>query len=314
MGYAVHQVLINLTADAFFFSAFDIDGFRRRFIALINGGFAVEDGLDEFFRDLDAVGDFREDDRFAGKTLDRYVFIAGDDDADSAVNIGLGQVILDTAGTIRFDFDVDAHGSGFVFQGFCCHVGVGNARRAGCDADDVGTIRRSGRFRFSRCFFGSGFSGSFCFFSCDLFGFGLVDDSQVFFRRLGLHQVVAEIVVHEHTAQTAQDFQMDVGTASRSGDEEEQVSRFVVEAFVVDAVADDHRSQARFVDGFRLGVGNGDAFADTRTAFLFTGEDALLVQLFVVQVAAGGHEVDQVVDGSGLVGYRRIEVDALFLE
>ena len=107
---------------------------------------------------------------------------------------------------------------------------------------------------------------------------------------------------------------MDVGTASRSGDEEEQVSRFVVEAFVVDAVADDHRSQARFIDGFRLGMGNSDAFADTRTSFLFTSQDALFVQLFVVQVAAGSHEVDQVVDGSGFVGYRRIEVDALFLE
>ena len=61
-------------------------------------------------------------------------------------------------------------------------------------------------------------------------------------------------------------------------------------------------------------MGNSDAFADTRTSFLFTSEDALLVQLFVVQVAAGSHEVDQVVDGSGFVGYRRIEVDALFLE
>ena len=223
-------------------------------------------------------------------------------------------MVLDTAGAIRFDFDVDAHSSGLIFQGFCRHVGMGNARRAGCNADDIRTIRRSCLFRFCRCFFCSGFCGSFGFFCCDLFRFGLIDDSQVFFRRLGLHQVVAEIVVHEHTAQTAQYFQVDVGTASWSGDEEEQVSRFVVKAFVVDAVADDHRSQTRFVDGFRLGMGNSDAFADTRTSFLFTSQDALFVQLFVVQVAAGSHEVDQVVDGSGLVGYRRIEVDALFLE
>ena len=191
---------------------------------------------------------------------------------------------------------------------------MGNARRAGCNADDVRTVRRSCRFRFSRCFFGGRFGSSFFFFGCDLFGFSFIDDSQVFFRCLGIHQVVAEIVVHEHTAQAAQDFQMDVGTASRSGDEEEQVSRFVVEAFVVDAVADDHRSQARFIDGFRLGMGNSDAFADTRTSFLFTSQDALFVQLFVVQVATGSHEVDQVVDGSSFVGYRRIEVDALFLE
>ena len=83
---------------------------------------------------------------------------------------------------------------------------------------------------------------------------------------------------------------------------------------MVDAVADDHRSQARFVDGFRLGMGDGDAFADTRTAFGFTSEDALFVQLFVVQVTTSSHEVDQMVDGGCLIGYRRIEVNALFLE
>ena len=181
VGYAVHQVLIDLTADAFFFGAFNSYRFRRRFRALINRGLAVEDRLNQFFRNLNAIG-----------TLVKITFLPANAGPVRSLStatirrqpfdIGFSQVIFDPAGTVGFDFDVDAHGSCLVFQSFSSHVGMGNPRRACRNTDDEGAFRRS-RF-FSRCFFSSRFRRSFFSFGFDLFGFGFIDRRKVFFRRL----------------------------------------------------------------------------------------------------------------------------------
>ena len=104
---------------------------------------------------------------------------------------------------------------------------------------------------------------------------------------------------------------MDVGAAGGRGNHEEQAGRFVVQTFVIDTVTDNHGGQTRFPDGRRLGMGDGDALADAGAAFLFAVQDALFVAFFIAQVAPFFHEVHQVVDGTGLVRYTGIQIDAL---
>ena len=221
-------------------------------------------------------------------------------------------MIFYPAGAIGFNFNVDTHGGSLIFQCFRSHISMSNARRASGNTDDEGAFRRS-RF-FSRRFFSSSFGSRFRSFRFKLFCFGLIDNRQVLFRRLSLHQRIAKIIIHQHTAQAAQYFQMNVGAAGRCCNQEEEVSRFIIEAFIIDAVADDHRCQARFVYGFRFSMRNGNAFANSRTAFGFTSQYAFFVQRFVIQITAGIHEVDEVANGRCLIGNSGIKVNALLLE
>ena len=222
-------------------------------------------------------------------------------------------MVLDAAGAVRFDFNVDAHSGPLAFQGFRRHVGVGDTRRAGRDADDEGPVRWSGGGRFiSRSRFC--FSSFFFRFCRQLGRFRLVDDGQIFVSRLGVHQLFPEFVIHEHAAQAAQHFQVDVGSAGRGSDEEEQEGRLVVQAFIFYTRTDDHRRQPRSGHGVRLGVGDGDAFTDARTAFGFAGQHGLAVSFQIRHVAAFIHQGYEMVDSRALVSGDGLQVDTFFFQ
>ncbi len=53
------------------------------------------------------------------------------------VDVLSGQDVLSTRGTLRFHFDTEAHQSGSFFKSLSSHQGMGDARWAGSDCNDL---------------------------------------------------------------------------------------------------------------------------------------------------------------------------------
>ena len=99
MGNAVHQMLIDLTAEAFM--AF---GCGLRFCAgvVINRCLVGENAADEFFRLFDAVGHLHADELFAVKARHVHTFVGGNDDTVRIRDFFRGQHIFSAAGAVGF--------------------------------------------------------------------------------------------------------------------------------------------------------------------------------------------------------------------
>ena len=95
------------------------------------------------------------------------------------------------------------------------------------------------------------------------------------------------------------------------GDHEEQVAGLFVHGAVVHALGKGHGREAGVRNSVALGVRHGDARLDGGAALGLAGQDGLLVGGFVRQVAAGGLQVDQGVDGARLVGGLTAQQNAL---
>ena len=269
VGDAVHQVLVDLAAEAL---ALDVSSalFRVAARCVVDRRIALEGAVDEFIGLVDAVGDLRDDDFLAVKAGHGDVLVGGDDDAVSGGNLFVRQDVLGTAGAVRLDFDGDAAFLGVLLEALGCHEGVGDARRAGRDGEDLDVV--AGRFFLGGC------TVAFCYFSLRRFELAIfleVDEVQELLFRLGGDQGFLEVRVHDHHGELLQDLDVCIVGGIRSGDHEEQAGRVAVHGLKVHAFRHRHSGEACFLDARALGVRRCDAVAEARRAGSFAGEDVL---------------------------------------
>ena len=105
---------------------------------------------------------------------------------------------------------------------------------------------------------------------------------------------------------------MNIGTTGRGCNHEEQIGRFIIEAFVIDALTDNHRRQAWRRYGVGLGVGNRYAFTDSRTAFFFPGKDTGLVGCRIFQMTALFHQSHEMIDSPGFISSPGLQINTFF--
>ena len=100
-----------------------------------------------------------------------------------------------------------------------------------------------------------------------------------------------ELIVHQHPAQTAQYFQVDILSPCRRRNQEKQKRRLFIQAFIVYPGPDDHTGQPGGFHRFRFCMGDGDPLPDTGAAFRFPCQHPGFVQRLISQVAPGLHQV-----------------------
>ena len=102
---------------------------------------------------------------------------------------------------------------------------------------------------------------------------------------------------------------MDIGTTGRSGNHKEQIGRFIIEAFIIDALTDNHGSQTGSRYGIGLGMGNRYAFTNTGTSFFFSFKDTRLIGRSIVQMTAFFHQSDKMIDSPCLIGSLGLQIN-----
>ena len=271
MADAVHQVLVDHVPGGVLLARRLGSGDRGAFL---DGSLAVEDGLDELLRLVDAGGDIRGEDLLAAKACTVDVLVCSDDDALCVGDLVSRQDVLGACRALGLGLKRDAHLLGLLLQILGCHVGVGNAGRAGGDGKDL-------RVSCSCHCLRSGLGSICCLALC----LGVVDHGHELFRRLGSAQGVCELLMHQKLRELGKHLEVRVVLAFRSCNHEHEVGRRIVRCIPVHAARYRHRCQARTLHGCGLGMRNGDAVADGRRELCLAGKDGLLVGNRIVDVA-----------------------------
>ena len=250
-------MLVDLAAEAL---ALDVSSalFRVAARCVVDRRIAFEGAVDELISLVDAVGDLRDDDFLAVEAGHGDVLVGSDDDAVSGGDLFVRQDVLGTAGAVRLDLDGDAALLGVLLEALGCHEGVGDARRAGRDGEDLDVV--AGRFFLGGC------TVAFCGLSLRRFELAIfleVDEVQELFLCFGGNQSFLEVRVHDHHGELLQDLDMCIVGGIRSGDHEEQAGRIAVHGLKIHALRHGHGSEAGFFDAFALGMRRGDAVAET---------------------------------------------------
>ena len=302
MADAVHEVLVNLTAEAF--TGYISSGFLCiRTGSMIDGSVAGQGTVEQFVCLVDAVSNLGDDGRLAIETGHSDVLVGSDDDGVSLGYFFSGQDVLGTAGAVGFYLDGDAALLGMLFEAFGSHEGVGNTRRAGRNSQYLNVVS------FRGCFFCSS-----CSRSNELAIFLGIDELQELILAFGGNQGFLEVRVHNHGSQLGQDSQMVVIGRVRSSNHEEQAARQAIHGFKIHAGRNRHRGKAGSLYASTLGMGSGDTVAKASGAGCFAGEYIFFVLFFVGQVAAGFHEVSQLIDCGRFVRRGGAQNDAIALE
>ena len=191
-------MLVNLTSEAFAVAC----RILRRVcgIAVIHRRLLVENFVDQLFGFVDAVGNRRFVNGFAVKACHFNVSVHRADNAGAVCDLLFGKHVLCAAGAIGFNLNGNAHFFSRLFQRFGCHIGVGDAGRAGGDCEDL--IARFG------CLFYNRLLGIFL-------SLGLVDDCEIFRGRFCRTQLCAKRGIHEHDHQTRENFKMKISVQRR---------------------------------------------------------------------------------------------------
>ena len=279
MRYAVHQVLIELSAEAFVSSRGR--GAVRLAVGMEYADFAVDDLVDELLGLVDAVGDLGGKDGLTVKARGLYVLVSGDDDAVAVRDLLSGQDVLRTAGAVCFDLDRNTHAFACLGKSLSRHVGMGDTCRArgDCKYPVACLCFRCGRL----CLVG------------ELLGFLIVDDFQEFLGRFRRLQLRGEVLVHEHLHQSCEYLEVNV-TVGGCRNHEDQLAGLSVGSLIVHTVRDGDGGESGSLDSFALGVGDSDLHADSGRSHAFTGKDTFLVSRNVVEVAAFCVQINQQVD------------------
>lgn len=196
-------MFIHLSAEAFVVAG--ILRFACSVCVVVNRNISGFNLLNQFFRNLDAVGNFGLPDLFPVKPCHFDVLIGCNNDTITLFDFFLGEDVLCTARTIRFYFNRNAQLLACLFEGFRYHVSMGDTGRASGDCqhlDSAVCFRCSfrGFLRFIRIFF----------------PFHLINDLQECFLAFGCQQLCTEIFIHQNDHQTGEHFQMHISAITRS--------------------------------------------------------------------------------------------------
>ena len=218
-----------------------------------DGRFA-EGGIDDFSGIVDGRFGAGAVEAFAGEAGGVNVGIGGDDDDIGAGDVLRREYVRSADAALGFDFDFVPQGARADFQGFLRHVGVGDAGRAGGDADDVFAARRSGS---GGCGIGSDGGEGFA----DVVGIG------------GFGKPRRDVFVADDGTEAFQHAEVFVIAGSDADDE---VGGFVV--FPIDAVRYLQHGDGGFLDevtALRCAVRDGDAVAEIGVFLGFSREHAV---------------------------------------
>ena len=292
MGHAVHQVLIELAAQALGSGVL----LRGGAVVMVDGSLAVNDFANQLLRFVDTVGHRNPQHGLAVKPGQIHVLVGGDDDAVTPGDLLFCQDVLGAAGALGLRLHADVHLPALLLQSLCGHVGVGDARGAGGDGqhpEPSGVLRGSG--------------GRLVGVLEPLLG---IDQAQECLRVLRLQQFLAERPVHQHNHQPGEHLQVYVAAGLGSRDHKKELGGQSVGSFVVHPVGDGDGRQPRLLHGGTLGVGYRDAVSDGGGAQGFSGQDVGFVEFPVGEAARPVLEADQQVDGLVLAGRCGVELDA----
>lgn len=122
VGNAVHQVLVNLSAEALAAGG----GSRRAAPALVmvDRSVAVHNAVYQLVRNLDTVGYLCRDDLLAAEPCHFNGLVCGYDDTVALLDLLGGEDILCAAGAVRLHLDGDTEPLSRLFERFRRHVGM----------------------------------------------------------------------------------------------------------------------------------------------------------------------------------------------
>ena len=313
---AVHQMLVDLARDALVICR-ALFGLSCAASMVVDRRCAGERLVQERVRLVDAVRDLRLNDGLAVKTRHLHVLVRRDDDACGFGDLRRRQDVFRAARAVRLHLDGDAALLRVLLQAFRRHEGVGDARRARRDGEDLlGDCRRS-RSAFDRC---GCLCAGFCCGGrrlCRSLEFAVllrVDEREELVLRLRRDQSFLEVGIHDHRREFAQDFEMNIGRCIGCGDLEEEARGLLVHRLEIHACGHRHRCKPRRLDAHALGVRRRDAIAESRRARRFSCEHVLFVLRLVREIAALFHQPRQDGDGVILVLWLCAERDALALQ
>ena len=310
-------MLVDLARDALVICR-ALFGFGRAARMVVDRRCAGERLVQERVRLVDAVRDLCLNDGLAVKTRHLHVLVRRDDDACGFGDLRCRQDVFRAARAVRFHLDGDAALLRVLLQAFRRHEGVGDARRASRDGENLlGDCRRCRCGAFGRCgCMGAGFRCGGCrsFCSFELAVLLRVDEREELVLRLRRDQGLLEVGIHDHRRELAQDCEMHVGCRVGRGDLEEETRGVLVHRLEIHACGHRHRRESRRLDARALGVRRRDAVAESRRARRFSCEHVLFVLRLVREIAALFHQPRQ--DGDGVILVLRLcaERDALALQ
>ena len=279
MRYAVHQVLIELSAEALVVGG--TGGSACRLVGMENGRFAVDDLVDQLLGLVDTVRNLCRVNGLAVEARGLDALVSGNDNAVAVRDLLSGQDVLRTAGAVCFDLDRNTHAFACLGKSLSRHVGMGDTCRARGDCKyPVACL----------CFRG----GRLCLVG-ELLGFLIVDDFQEFLGRFRRLQLRGEVLVHEHLHQSCEYLEVNVAVGG-CRNHEDQLAGLSVGSLIVHTVRDGDGGESGSLDSFALGVGDSDLHADSGRSHAFTGKDTFLVSRNVVEVAAFCVQINQQVD------------------
>ena len=153
---------------------------------MIDGGISRQRPVDEFVRLVDAVGNLCDDDAVPVKACHRDLFVCGDDDAVGGGDLRICKDILHARRAVGFDLDGNAALFCVLLKAFCCHKGVGDARRTCRDGEKADVI-------------GRGCRGFFCGIGCcKTVMLLVVDELAERIDRFRLNERFLKVRIHNH--------------------------------------------------------------------------------------------------------------------
>ncbi len=114
MRYAVHQVLIELSAEALVVGG--TGGSACRLVGMENGRFAVDDLVDQLLGLVDTVRNLCRVNGLAVEARGLDALVSRNDNAIAVRNLLSGQDVLRTAGAVCFDLDRNTHRRSRLFR------------------------------------------------------------------------------------------------------------------------------------------------------------------------------------------------------
>ena len=301
MRYAVHQMFIELSAKALIAARSLCGGSLS--VGMEYADLAVDNSVDQFLGLVNAVGNLGGKDGLAVKAGGFHVLVRRDDDAVAVRDFLGGEHVLRAARAVGFYLDGNAHLVARLGKRLGSHVGVGDTRGTGGDRQYAEAGLLIDRRRGSRS---SSLLG-------ELLCFLIVNDFQEFGGGLCRLQLGGEVLVHQHLHQARQHLEVNVAVEGRR-DHEDQLAGSAVGGLVVHASGNGDGRESRRLNGFALGVRNGDLHTDGGGTHFFSGKNAFLVRCGVVQITASLVQLDENVDCLPFVPRGRVEGDALFFK
>ena len=148
MGYTAHQMLVDLTSNtacAFFLCFLST--------LMMHRNLAIDHFIDKLFRFVDTICYLCKKNWLAIKSCGLYILIGCYDNTITFFNLLCCQTILNTAGTICFNLDRNAHFISFFLKGFRCHKCMCDTGRTCCNCkDSVSCLFRCVFFLIFCCF------------------------------------------------------------------------------------------------------------------------------------------------------------------